>query len=78
MATKVPGGAPYTVRLDAESARELAQRGGTILLLGVPEGAAVGMDQQVGQRWRTSSLSAEMAVGPMSSAAVAGWLREAG
>ncbi|KAL4437251.1 hypothetical protein ABPG75_004390 [Micractinium tetrahymenae] len=38
--------APYTVRLDADSAWELAQRGGTILLLDVPEGAAVGVDQQ--------------------------------
>ncbi|KAL4439432.1 hypothetical protein ABPG77_008761 [Micractinium sp. CCAP 211/92] len=37
---------PYTVRLDAESARELAQRGGTVLLLDVPEGSAVGVDQQ--------------------------------
>lgn len=38
--------APYTVRLDAESARELAQRGGTVLLLDVPEGSAIGVDQQ--------------------------------
>lgn len=38
--------APYTVRLDQEAARELAQRGATLLLLGVPEGAAVGIDQQ--------------------------------
>ena len=44
------GGSPYTVRLDAESARELAQRGGTILLLDVPESTAVGVDQQVGAR----------------------------
>lgn len=41
---------PYTVKLDAESARELAQRGGTIVLLGVPENTAVGVDQQVGPR----------------------------
>ena len=41
---------PYTVRLDADSARELAQRGGTILLLDVPENTAVGVDQQVGAR----------------------------
>ena len=40
------GSAPYTVRLDAESARELAQRGGTILLLDVPEHTAIGIDQQ--------------------------------
>ncbi|EFN53109.1 hypothetical protein CHLNCDRAFT_9330, partial [Chlorella variabilis] len=32
--------------LDADSARELAQRGGTILLLDVPENTAVGVDQQ--------------------------------
>jgi A1 cistron-splicing factor AAR2 len=46
--TASPGAAPYTVKLDAESARELAQRGGTILLLDVPENTAVGVDQQVG------------------------------
>ncbi|PRW45575.1 AAR2-like protein [Chlorella sorokiniana] len=40
------GSSPYTVRLDAESARELAQRGGTILLLDVPEQTAIGIDQQ--------------------------------
>jgi hypothetical protein len=45
--SKAPGSAPYTVRLDAESARELAQRGGTILLLDVPENTAIGVDHQV-------------------------------
>ncbi|KAI3424879.1 hypothetical protein D9Q98_008263 [Chlorella vulgaris] len=44
--TASPGAAPYTVKLDADSARELAQRGGTILLLDVPENTAVGVDQQ--------------------------------
>lgn len=44
---KMPPSGPYTVRLDADSARELARRGGAILLLDVPEGAAVGVDQQV-------------------------------
>ena len=43
--------APYTMKLDAESARELAQRGGTILLLDVPENTAVGVDQQVHRAW---------------------------
>ena len=37
---------PYTVRLDAEAARELAARGAAIVLLDVPPGTAVGIDQQ--------------------------------
>ena len=38
---------PYTVRLDAETAREMAVKGATILLLDIPEGTVVGIDQQV-------------------------------
>jgi hypothetical protein len=39
--------APYTVQLDPESARNLAAHGGTMLLLDVPEGTPIGLDQQV-------------------------------
>ena len=38
---------PYQVRLDANTARELATKGSTIVLLDVPEGTVIGMDQQV-------------------------------
>ena len=47
--------APYTVELDADTARELAGRGATLLLLGVPPGTALGLDQQtflVGPRFQ--------------------------
>ncbi len=40
-------GAPYVVRMDPERARELAAHGGTLLLLGVPPGTLVGIDQHV-------------------------------
>jgi hypothetical protein len=38
--------APYTIKLDQESARELALRGAALLFLDMPEGCALGMDQQ--------------------------------
>lgn len=38
--------AAYTVRMDQESARELAEKGGSLLLLDVPQGTALGVDQQ--------------------------------
>lgn len=47
---------PYTVRLDANTARELATKGSTIVLLDVPEGTVIGMDQQV----RTHLISSGM------------------
>lgn len=37
----------YTVDLDPDTARNLAQQGATVLLLDVPEGTVVGVDQQV-------------------------------
>lgn len=37
----------YSVRLDANSAKELFERGATILMLDVPEGTAVGFDHKV-------------------------------
>ena len=40
--------APYKVHLDPEKARELAQSGAIILLLDVPNGTIIGIDQQVG------------------------------
>lgn len=39
--------APYSVQLDPDSARNLAAHGASILLLDVPLGAPIGMDQQV-------------------------------
>lgn len=39
--------APYTVQLDADTAHDLTQHGGTLLLLGVPLGTIFGLDQQV-------------------------------
>lgn len=38
---------PYTVHLDPDSARNLATHGASILLLGVPLGTPIGLDQQV-------------------------------
>lgn len=38
---------PYEVNLSPDQARELVQSGGTLLLLDVPPGTAVGLDQQV-------------------------------
>ena len=38
---------PYKVKLDATTARELAIKGATLVLLDVPEGTVIGMDQQV-------------------------------
>jgi hypothetical protein len=61
--------APYTVKLDAESARELAQRGGTILLLDVPENTAVGVDQQVRRAGGTPPRSLDAQKAPMHAAA---------
>ena len=40
--------APYKVQLNSEKARELAQSGAIILLLDVPNGTVIGIDQQVG------------------------------
>ena len=37
----------YSVELDPELARQLASQGGTVLLLGVPQGTVIGIDQQV-------------------------------
>ena len=39
--------APYKVHIDPERATELAQSGATILLLDVPNGTVIGIDQQV-------------------------------
>ena len=39
--------APYKVQVDPEKARELAQSGAIILLLDVPNGTVIGIDQQV-------------------------------
>jgi A1 cistron-splicing factor AAR2 len=44
-----PGGgspSPYTVHMDPDLARNLAQQGATVLMLGVPAGAIVGVDHQ--------------------------------
>eukprot|EP00877_Chromochloris_zofingiensis_P000739 jgi/Chrzof1/10666/Cz05g07160.t1 len=38
---------PYTVTLDADSARQLASNGAAVLLLGIPQGTLIGVDQQV-------------------------------
>jgi hypothetical protein len=38
---------PYAVRLDPATARSFAVNGATILLLDVPEGTPIGLDQQV-------------------------------
>ena len=40
--------APYQVHMDPERATELAQSGAIILLLDVPNGTVIGIDQQVG------------------------------
>lgn len=37
----------YVLRMDQQSAKELAEQGGTILLLDVPMGTHIGFDQQV-------------------------------
>lgn len=39
--------APYTVSLDPERARQLAATGASLLLLDVPQGTLLGVDQQV-------------------------------
>jgi hypothetical protein len=39
--------APYTVSLDPDQARQLATAGAALLLLDVPEGTLLGIDQQV-------------------------------
>ena len=39
--------APYKIQIDPERATELAQSGAIILLLDVPTGTVVGIDQQV-------------------------------
>jgi len=47
--------APYSVQLDASSARDLASRGAALLLLDVPPGTAVGIDQHtfvIGPKFR--------------------------
>lgn len=41
------GAAPYTVALDPDQARQLAAGGAALLLLGVPPGTLLGLDQQV-------------------------------
>ncbi|KAK9829455.1 hypothetical protein WJX72_005966 [[Myrmecia] bisecta] len=38
--------APYAVELDQDTAKELVRQGGTLLLLDVPEGTHLGIDQQ--------------------------------
>jgi hypothetical protein len=38
---------PYTLKVDNNTARELATKGATLVLLDVPEGTVIGMDQQV-------------------------------
>ena len=37
---------PYAVRLGPDQARDLAQAGGALLLLGVPPGTVLGVDHQ--------------------------------
>ena len=39
--------APYSVSLDPERARQLAASGAALLLLDVPQGTLLGIDQQV-------------------------------
>ena len=39
--------APYTVHLDPDTAKELARKGATLLILDVPEATAIGLDHQV-------------------------------
>ena len=39
--------APYQVHMDPDAARGLAEQGGTMLMLGVPPGSYVGVDQQI-------------------------------
>ena len=38
--------APYEVRLDPNTAREFAERGGAILMLDVPAGTSMSVDHQ--------------------------------
>jgi hypothetical protein len=38
---------PYTVQLDPDTAKELVRKGATLLILGVPEATAIGLDHQV-------------------------------
>ena len=42
--------APYSVDISPERAKELAEVGGALLLLDVPAGTVVGIDQQVGEQ----------------------------
>ena len=45
-------GTPYDVRLDADKAKELTERGGALLLLDVPAGTNMAIDQQVSALFR--------------------------
>lgn len=42
----IPGQQPYEVSMDPDSARSMATQGGSVLMLGVPSGAVVGVDHQ--------------------------------
>uniref|UniRef100_A0A061R3I3 A1 cistron-splicing factor AAR2 n=1 Tax=Tetraselmis sp. GSL018 TaxID=582737 RepID=A0A061R3I3_9CHLO len=46
MASAKPG-IPYSMDMDSEKARQLVENGGTLLLLQVPQGTAIGIDHQV-------------------------------
>jgi len=46
-AAGAPGAVPYAMEMDPDKARELAQRGGALLLLDVPAGTAIGIDHQM-------------------------------
>ncbi len=50
------GASPYVVRLDPDTARELAASGATLLFLDVPAGTHIGIDHQV--RMELASLIA--------------------
>jgi hypothetical protein len=43
------GAAPYQLRLDPDTARELASQGAALLCLDVPAGTHIGIDHQVGE-----------------------------
>lgn len=45
--TGMANAAPYSVNISPDQAKELAEIGGSLLLLDVPEGTVVGIDQQV-------------------------------
>jgi hypothetical protein len=47
---------PYTVALDPDQARRLATTGAALLLLDVPAGTLLGIDQQVGGGGRAVAL----------------------